>query len=73
MAFMERVVPWEGAMLRPQAHTGAEQAGPSYFSQSNSTCMCGVCDHVCIYMHVYLSVQVVFVEKATVLGPEQHL
>lgn len=73
MAFMEGVVPWELAMLRPQAHTGAEQAGPSYFSQSNSTCMCGVCAHVCIYMHVYLSVQLGFVEKDTVLGPEQHL
>lgn len=73
MAFVEGVVPWELAMLSPQAHTRAEQAGPSYFIQSNSTCMCCVCAHVCIYMHVYLSVQLGFVEKDTVLGPEQHL
>lgn len=72
-ASMEGVVPWELALLRPQAHTRAEQAGPSYFSQSNSTCMCGVCAQVCTYMHVYLSAQLVFVENATVLGPEQHL
>lgn len=66
-------VPWELAMLRPQAHPRAEQAGPSYFSQSSSTYMCGVCAHVCTYMHVYLSAQLVFVENATVLGPEQRL